>query len=236
MSPTETVTFYNGASSLGAVTLSAGVATLTTTALVTIGSDSISVVYAGDANNLSSTSNMLTETVSAATFTIGALPATQTIPSGGAAIIPVTVTPVGIYTNSITFTATITPASSGAQVGFSPPTVTPNGSPTATTLTITGVTAAAISGTVRAANGAMPLPSRNGRKLSVLSASALWTPIGLAGILLLGRRRKYGWRVVSRFLLAAALFVIALTMFGCGSSTRVRKRGKRIRCRSRQPP
>jgi subtilase family serine protease len=219
VSPTGTVTFYSNTSPLGApVTLSSGVATLTTTALVSMGSASISAVYSGDTNNGSSTSSTLTETVSAATFAIGAVPATQTIPSGGAAIFPITVTPQGFYTSAITFTATVTPTLN-AQVTFSPPTVTPNGSPTATTLTISGITAAAISGSVRAANDAAPLPRRSGMRLSVLNASVLWTPFGLAGIFLLGRRKKYAWKVVSQFLMVATLIVIALTMLGCGSSS-----------------
>ena len=206
-SPTGTVTFKNGAATLGTGTLNnAGVATLATTALVTIGTDSITAVYPGDANNLPSTSSALTETVTAATFTISATPATQTITSGGTATVTVTVTPQGIYTSPITFTATLTPTSS-ATVTFNPTTVTPNGSTATTTLTITGAT----SGAQRAANG--------GRKFSALNASFLWTPIGLAGLFLIGRRKKSDWRVVRHFMLAAALALIALTMFGCGGSS-----------------
>ncbi|MGA2966194.1 MAG: protease pro-enzyme activation domain-containing protein [Terriglobales bacterium] len=218
-SPTGTVTFYNGASMLGTpATLSAGVATLTTTGVVTVGSDSISAVYGGDANNQGSTSNTLTETVGAATFTMpagSATPATQTISSSGTATITVTVTPQGIYTSPITFTATLSPTSN-ATVTFNPATVTPNGGTATTTLTITGATAAAIAKSLRAGNGSVP--ARNGMKLSALNAFALWTPIGLAGIFLLGRRKKGDWRVARQFLLAAALVVIALTMFGCSSS------------------
>ena len=54
-------------------------------------------------------------------------------------------------------------------------------------------------------------------KLTALNTSALWTPIGLAGIFLLGRRKKSDGRVARHFLLAAVLALIALTMFGCGS-------------------
>jgi len=206
-SPTGTVTFKNGAASLGTGTLNnAGIATLATTALVTIGTDSITAVYPGDVNNLPSTSSALTETVTAATFTISATPATQTITSGGTATVTVTVTPQGIYTSPITFTATLTPTSS-ATVTFNPTTVTPNGSTATTTLTITGAT----SGAQQAAN--------DGRKFSALNASLLWTPIGLAGLFLIGRRKKSDWRVVRRFMLAAALALIALTMFGCGGSS-----------------
>jgi len=219
-SPTGTVTFYNGASSLGTGTLSGGVATLTTKAVVTIGANSITAVYAGDANNAGSTTTTpITETVTAATFTIAATPATQTISKSGTASIMVTVTPQGIYTSPITFTATLSPASN-ATVSFDPNPVTPNGSTATTTLSITGATAAAISKSLRAGNGSMTSPSRNGSKLSALNAFALWTPIGLAGIFLLGWRKKGDRRIARQFLLAAALLAIALTMFGCspGSS------------------
>jgi len=205
-SPTGIVTFKNGAATLGTGTLSGGVATLTTTALVTIGTDSITAVYPGDANNLPSTSSALTETVTAATFTISATPATQTITSGGTATVSITVTPQGIYTSPITFTATLTPTSS-ATVTFNPTTVTPNGSTATTTLTITGAT----SGPQHAANSA--------KKSSALNASLLWTPIGLAGLFLVGRRKKSDWRIVRHFMLAAALALIAITMFGCGGSS-----------------
>ncbi len=205
-SPTGIVTFKNGAATLGTGSLSAGVATLATTALVTVGTDSITAVYPGDANNLPSTSQALTEIVTAATFTISATPATQTISSGGTATITVTVTPQGIYTSPISFTATLTPTSS-ATVTFNPTTVTPNGSPATTTLTITGATS-------------LPIHAANrGTKFSPLNASLLWTPIGLAGLFLLGRRKKSDWRVVRHFLLATALALIALTMFGCGGSS-----------------
>ena len=205
--PTGTVTFYNGgqlpANILGTGTLSSGVATLTISSLVTIGSNSISAVYAGDANNLGSTSQPLTETVSAATFTIIAAPATQTISSGGTATISVTVTPQGSYTSPISFTASLTPTSS-AQVKFNPATVTPNGSITTTTLTIQGAT----SGPLSAAKGRL--------NSSALNASALWAPIGLAGIFVLGRRKKSDGRIVRHFLLAATLGLIALITFSCG--------------------
>ena len=214
--PTGTVTFYNGANSLGTGTLSAGKASLTSTALLTIGTDSISAVYAGDANYQGSASNQLTETVSAATFTISATPASQTVSGGGAAVITITVTPQGSYTSPISFTATLTPTSS-AQVGFNPTQVTPNGSTTTTVLTIQGATAGAVSGGLHGADrGLRFFP--DGRKLTALNTSAFWTPIGLAGIFVLGRRKRGDWRGVLQFVLAAALALIALTMFGCSPS------------------
>jgi hypothetical protein len=59
----EPVNFFSGATLLGSGTLANGVATLTTTALVT-GVDSLSAVFPGDSNYNSSTSNLLPYTVS----------------------------------------------------------------------------------------------------------------------------------------------------------------------------
>jgi Bacterial Ig-like domain (group 3) len=220
--PTGMVTFYNGANSLGVGTLNAaGAASVSTTALVAIGSDSISAVYAGDANYLGSTSQTLTQTVSAATFTIGATPMIQTISSGGTATITVTVTPQGNYTSPITFAATLTPTSS-AQVSFNPATLTPNAGVASVKLTIQGATSQAMQ------------RAEGGLKLSALNKSFPWTPIGLAGILLLGNR-KIGHRKKSdrrlrchrlrgltvpafAVTVSVALVLIALTTFGCGGA------------------
>jgi hypothetical protein len=61
--PTGTVTFLNGSSTLGTATLNAsGVAAFTTTTL-TVGNHSITVSYGGDANFTASTSAALTQTV-----------------------------------------------------------------------------------------------------------------------------------------------------------------------------
>ncbi len=60
--PTGTVTFMDGATSLGPGTLSGGVATLSTSSL-TVGGHTISVVYGGDSNFTGSTSSGVTQTV-----------------------------------------------------------------------------------------------------------------------------------------------------------------------------
>ena len=206
--PTGLVTFYNGAqvaaNILGSATLnSAGVASLTTP-LATVGSASVSAAYAGDENYHGSASQAFTETVNAATFTISATPATQTISGSGTATITVTVTPQGPYTSPITFTAVVSPSSS-AQVSFSPAQVTPNGGAATTTLTIQGATAAQAA---RTAN--------NGAVLSMLETCFLWAPSGLAGLLLIGRRKKTTRRTLPIFLFAAIALTMGLTMLGCG--------------------
>jgi hypothetical protein len=90
--PTGSVTFMDGAKTLGTGTLNgAGVATLTTATLAT-GPHSITAVYGGDSNNAASTSAAVTVTVALAQ-TSTALMASTANPAVGA---------------SVTFTATVT--------------------------------------------------------------------------------------------------------------------------------
>ncbi len=80
--PTGTVTFKDGATSVGSMTLNAtGIAVLTTSSLA-VGSHSITAAYGGDAANAGSTSAAAGVTVTAApapTVTIGVSPASITL-------------------------------------------------------------------------------------------------------------------------------------------------------------
>ena len=66
--PTGTVTFKDGANTLGTGTLSGGVATLSTSSIA-LGGHTITAVYGGDTNFTGSTSSGLTQTVQGATTT-----------------------------------------------------------------------------------------------------------------------------------------------------------------------
>jgi len=67
--PVGTVTFLSNGTSIGAATLSGGVAALTTTAL-TLGTDSITAVYSGNADYSSSTSAGLSQVVNGTSATL----------------------------------------------------------------------------------------------------------------------------------------------------------------------
>src|SRR5205823_4827993 len=67
-SPTGTVTFRDGSTTLGSATLTNGTATLATSGL-TAGSHTITVVFGGDTNFSTSTSAALTQTVNQASTT-----------------------------------------------------------------------------------------------------------------------------------------------------------------------
>jgi hypothetical protein len=98
---TGTVSFFSGGTSLGSATLSNGSATLSTSSL-NAGAHSITASYSGDANFDVSTSATLTQTVSKASTstTLAALP-NPSIPG-----------------QSVTFTATVTPAAASGTVNF----------------------------------------------------------------------------------------------------------------------
>jgi Bacterial Ig-like domain (group 3)/Beta-propeller repeat len=95
--PTGTVSFYDDAADIGSGTLVGGQTTLITSAL-SVGSHSITAVYAGDSNFTGSTSLVLTQTVDPA--------ATTTSVQSSA-------TP-SIVNQSVTFTATVSAAAPGS--------------------------------------------------------------------------------------------------------------------------
>jgi hypothetical protein len=121
--PSGSVTFTDGATTLGIVTLPAnGVATLSTSTL-TIGTHSLSAAYSGDANHAAVGSNTITQTIVQGTSTT--LSVSNTTPIAG---------------SSITWTATVTGANGKAVTGTlsildgktSIGTLTPNASGVAT--------------------------------------------------------------------------------------------------------
>jgi Bacterial Ig-like domain (group 3) len=102
--PTGTVTFKNGTTGLGTVSVNAsGVATLTTTHLPG-GSDSLTALYSGDALNGRSTSPALTQVVNPATTTMSLTSAPNPSLSGKSVKLTATLTgPGGIPTGTVTF-------------------------------------------------------------------------------------------------------------------------------------
>ena len=136
-SPTGTVSFYDGATLLGTSTVTAGVATLTT-AVLPLGSSSVTSVYSGDSNFTVSTSSTVTEMVSGSDFAFVLVPssnspAVQTVAPGGTATYNFTVTPsLASFPQAVAFTVsglppgatyTLTPSSIAAGAGATPMTL-----------------------------------------------------------------------------------------------------------------
>ena len=97
--PTGSVTFFAGATPLGSAPLSDGVASLAVTTL-TAGSDSITAVYSGDPNFAGSPSTALS----------------QIVAQDGTTTAVVSSADPSVFGQSVTFTATISPAAPGGGI------------------------------------------------------------------------------------------------------------------------
>lgn len=131
-SPTGTVEFFNGATSLGTATISGNVATLTTSALP-LGTSSLTAHFQGDANFAASTSAVKVQTVSPATTTT-LVAAPNSIKFGESVTLTATVAPVsgtGTISGNVIFMSGTTPLGTGAVI---------NGVATLVTSTIPGGT------------------------------------------------------------------------------------------------
>jgi hypothetical protein len=200
--PTGTVTFFDSSTQIGTGTLSAGVATYTTSSL-TAGTHSITAQYGGDADDNASTSAAFTETIVAPSFTLGANPTSLTVTQGASGSVTITATPAGGFSQQIALTCSGLPAY--ATCSFSPATLTPNGSAAVnSTLTIaTDVKTAALNRT--------DVPFGNPVK-----PRALFAILGLGLIALVRVRRRAGktFGLLSSSVLAI-LFAISLLGTGC---------------------
>lgn len=202
--PTGAVTFYDGSTALGTVSLNgSGVATLTA-APTTSGTHSITAVLAADTNYVSATSNSVAEV--ATDFTVAASSAgsnTVSVLPGKTATFSLLVTPVGntTFPGAITFTVSGLPA--GATASFSTSPIASGASATTETLTIT------TSATTLVSNHFDGL----GRKLAPLSLALLFLP--LAGF---RRARKLWMRSLMLLVLLAGNLIATTSLSGCTSS------------------
>jgi hypothetical protein len=99
--PTGTVTFLSGTTTLGSSALNAGGVATLSMATLTVGTDGITATYSGDANFSASTSPVLNQVVQKAN--------TTTVLSSA---------PISANLNqSVTFTATVTPGTAGSPTG-----------------------------------------------------------------------------------------------------------------------
>ena len=127
--PTGSVTFYDGSTSIGAADLNGGQpdqASVTTSSL-TAGTHSISAVYAGDTNFLTSTSAILQQVITSVGPTITTQPASQTIDSGQAATLSVVATgtaPLSYQWYQGTSGDTSNPISGAASSSYTTPALT----------------------------------------------------------------------------------------------------------------
>jgi uncharacterized repeat protein (TIGR01451 family) len=198
-SATGTVAFFDGNTAIsGNLPLNGASATFTTSSLAA-GTHSLTAEYSGDANFVSSTSPAWAQNVM--DFTITASPTSATIAPGASATFTFTVTPIGGFNQTVSFSCAGLPAR--AQCSFAPPSLAPNGSPATSTLTITTTASSA-------ASLPPPLPGNS----APLYASLFGATLGMAG-LILARRARTSVKIVRLWLGLAVLCVLA-SLTSCG--------------------
>ncbi len=142
--PTGTVTFKDGTTTLGTATLASGAASYTTSALAA-GVHSITVSYSGDSVFGAATSAASTLTISVPpAISFAAQPTSLTVVHGSSGTITITGTPVGGYTGTVTFACGTLPASASCTFAPSSLTFSGNNAVATTTLTFSTTTTTAL--------------------------------------------------------------------------------------------
>lgn len=198
--PSGTVNFTDGGTMIGSGTLNAsGTATFATSSLA-VGTHTIAAQYTGGASFAASTSNSLTETISAPTpdFAISINPASGSETGSTAATATLTVTPSNGFSSAVNFTCSGLPT--GVSCSFNPATITPSGAAATSTVTFSG-TATAMNRTA---------PWRRGAPL-------LLSLLGMGGVLLAGVRRRHP--IFHLFCLLALGLVAIAGMTACGGGS-----------------
>jgi hypothetical protein len=135
--PTGSVTFYDGTTSLGVVTLTSGSAVLSTSSLA-VGTHSITATYGGDASFSGSTSAAVSINVTAAMaadFSLSLSPTSGSVPQGQSATSTITLTPIGAFAQQVSLACSGAPQNTTCSL--SPAAVSLDGSHAASsTLTI----------------------------------------------------------------------------------------------------
>jgi hypothetical protein len=199
--PTGTITFKDGTTTLSTVTLASGAATYSTSTLAA-GAHNITATYSGDSTFSAATSAASTLTVSVpAAIAFAATPTALTVARGSTGTAVITGTPVGGYTGTVTFSCGTLPT--GATCVFAPTSLTFSGNNTAASTTLTF-------GTTTTTGALHPLPF--GPIGGGVVLALLFLPFGLR------RRGTVGLRLA-----ALALFIVGsasmMGLAGCGGST-----------------
>ena len=203
---TGTVTFKDGAGTLGTGTLTGGVATYNTSTLG-LGSHSITAVYPGDGTYAPSTSAVANVTVEAGPPSISMplpVPSGATIQAGGSAQFALNLSAANGFSGTVNLTCSGLPVL--ATCSFSPSSVTLSG---------TGSASSTLTVTTTGPGGAVAANRSEGNGNGMTPMLAL-IPLSLAAGLFFGGKRRR--RFLAHLMLVLGLVLGLSPMFGCGGS------------------
>jgi hypothetical protein len=207
--PTGTVTFHDGSAAIGTAQLNgSGGATLTLPSLA-VGTHSITASYGGDFNDSPSISSALSIDVAEPEYAMVVNATSVNLTMGQPSTVGVTLIPENGFNLPISLVCSGLPK--GTTCSFTPSTVTPNGAPVNSTLTIlTPTTSASV-------HGARPLGCPgNGLAFGWVMP---WGFIPLLGFATKAGRRSRFARWPFRLVVAAILALGTLWVSGCGYSS-----------------
>jgi hypothetical protein len=174
------------------------------TSSLAAGSHSIVAQYGGDSTYAASNSGSLTQMVVAPSYTLSASPSSLTIAQGGTGATTITVTPVGGFNQSLSFSCSGLPAY--ATCMFSPSSLTPNGTNTA------------VSSTFMIATDVQTVEQRDPAMSGSRRSVPLWAfvVLGLGGLLRARRRSRRLGSICMMAAWALLLVTVGFGISGCG--------------------
>jgi uncharacterized repeat protein (TIGR03803 family) len=214
VAPTGLVTFFNGTAILGTAMLGANATATFQTSFTNTGVYSITASYGGNAIYALSASAPLTETVVTPTVTGSINPSSVTIQSGKTGQLVITITPVGDYTGTISFSCGTLPPHVSCTFNPASLTIPTNSGPLTDTLTVS-------TGPTQVASATEPHSGRGPTHAGIFSAVTFWLP-GSLGLLLTitGRKRRLANPRHHSYWLAATLWMLcAMGLASCIGTT-----------------
>jgi len=208
--PTGTVQFMDGTTTLGNSTLNSGAVAVFSTTALALGSQNITAIYSGDSQFVSSTSPVLIQQVTTLLpdFGLAASPGSTTLPAGSSASFTIKGTAQNGFAGTITLSCGSSAMPTGVSCTFFPGTLTigPDGSPATSTLTIATVAPAS----------AWARPSgKKSRPTWLYAMGLMLAPMLFGTILLFVPKRRY--------LLGLCLYVLLIgglmSQVACGGGS-----------------
>jgi phospholipase/lecithinase/hemolysin len=202
--PTGVVTFSDGSTAIGTAQLVGNTATFTTSSL-TAGTHSISATYGATQYFTASTSNPVSEVVTAPALVASINPTALTITSGATGTATLSVATIGGYTGPVTLSCGSLPDQ--ISCSFSPSTLTFLGANNTLTSTLTVNTGAGLKSSLT--------PARPMSSSSIFQTIATCSLLPLFGLLAFRRKSLRNLPLLVLFLLLSSGALLGLS--GCGS-------------------
>jgi phospholipase/lecithinase/hemolysin len=215
--PTGTVTFLDGTTTLGSALVTGSTTTATATASftttgLTAGTHNITAQFGGVNGYAGSTSTSISEVVTAPALTSSFVPSSLTIVSGTSGTSSLTLTPVGGYSGTATLACGTLPKNFTCSISTTTLVLPGDNNPQNVAFTV-GAFIPKTTALLHQGNGSSKLPE-------VLTAFALFPGLGFLGLAAVGRRRRDLRKLGLVVLLSMTLGGSTLGLSGCGNGGR----------------